>query len=189
VRYAREGNGYRVSSPYSFSLKLPPETREIQIDGVPLSASRENVFLIPAGAHSVILGPQQGTAFSTHELETRILSMTGNLLSVSYGARTATFTYESATRALISLNREPMELTIDDVMMTSVPFMKGNDCFSVFLPPGRHRVRLTAGDPIAYGITLTSFWSSNAIAIFGTVAVLMLVAMYIALKFVKRRYV
>jgi hypothetical protein len=41
---------------------------------------------------------------------------------------------------------------------------------------------------VSYGVSITSFWSSNAIAVFGSVAVLMLLAMYVALKIVKRRY-
>jgi hypothetical protein len=66
--------------------------------------------------------------------------------------------------------------------------VKGNDCYAIALPPGSHTVRLLTGDAFSYGVNITSFWSSNAIAIFGSLAVLSLVAMYIALKFVRRRH-
>jgi hypothetical protein len=56
------------------------------------------------------------------------------------------------------------------------------------LPPGAHTVSVVTGDLFSYGINMTSFWSSNAIAIFGVIAVLMLAAMYLILKIVKRRY-
>lgn len=187
VSYRRLGAGYEVSSGSSFSLKLPAEIREIQIDGIPLSPSRENQFLIPAGAHMVTLGASQGSAFSTHELETRILSLTGNLLSVAYGMRRVTFTYASDTHALIALNREPTSVIVDGEQY-AFSFLKGNDCYTMFLPAGQHTVSLIAGDAFSYGVSLTSFWSSNAIAVFGSIAVLMLAAMYMILKILRRRY-
>jgi ABC-type antimicrobial peptide transport system permease subunit len=66
--------------------------------------------------------------------------------------------------------------------------MKGNDCFTIFLPPGHHAVELNAGDSFTYGISLTSLWSSTGIAIFGTLAVALLVCMYVFLKFVRKKY-
>jgi len=56
--------------------------------------------------------------------------------------------------------------------------MKGNDCYTVLLPPGRHRVDVTAGDVFTYGISVASFWSSTGIAVFGITAVTLLIAMY-----------
>jgi uncharacterized protein YdaL len=187
VSYRHTGAGYDVASPSSFSLKLPAEVSEIQIDGVPLSPSRDNEYMIPAGAHALIVGETQGTTFSTHELETRILSLTGNLLSVTYGMRRLSFEYASDTRALVALNREPTSVSVDGAQYP-VAFLKGNDCYTITLPPGRHAVSLIAGDVFSYGVSLTSFWSSNAIAVFGSVAVLMLVTMYITLKILRRRY-
>jgi hypothetical protein len=151
------------------------------------SPSRENVFLIPAGTHTVEAGGDQSPAFSTHELDSRILSINGNLLSVVQGIRTMSFTYESDTRALVALNREATALSVDG---EAYPFtaLRGNDCFTIVLPPGKHSVRLVVGDVVSYGVSLTSFWSSNAIAVFGSFAVLLLLAMYITLKIVKRRY-
>ena len=187
VHYRRTGGGYEVSSPYSFTLELPPEVREISIDGMLHSPSRENVFLIPAGTHTVAAGGDQSPAFSTHELEARILSISGNLLSIEQGIRTMAFTYEAGTRVFVALNREPTALSVDGSPYPFLP-LRGNDCFTIMLPPGTHGVRLVVGDVVSYGVSLTSFWSSNAIAVFGAVAVLLLAGMYVALKIVRRRY-
>jgi uncharacterized protein YdaL len=187
VQYRRTGHGYEVTSPYSFTLKLPPGVREISIDGMVHSPSRENVFLIPAGTHTVETGGDQSPAFSTHELEARILSISGNLLSIEQGIRTMAFTYEADTRVFVALNREATALSVDGNPYPFTP-VRGNDCFTVMLPPGRHGVRLVVGDVVSYGVSLTSFWSSNAIAVFGVIAVLLLAGMYITLKFVRRRY-
>jgi uncharacterized protein YdaL len=186
VVYRVTGNGYSVSSPHSFTLHLPTEIRKIQLDGVFLTPSRENSFLIPAGEHTIGLVTQASPTFNPSELETRILSISGNILSVSYGLRSATFAYVSDTRTLVSLNREPTSLTVDGKLSPPM-YQKGNDCYTLLLPPGRHTVELMAGDPFSYGVTVTSFWSTTAIALFGTLAVALLVGMYLVLKIVKRR--
>jgi uncharacterized protein YdaL len=185
VRYRPGRLGYTVASPVSFTLKLPPDVDQIRIDGAPLSPSRENLYLIPAGEHTVTLGGDPAGAFSLHTLDTHILSMSGNILSVSYGMRSVEVVYESSGRALMSLNREPSAVRIDGQPVPVAP-MKGNDCYSIYLPAGRHRAEIVAGDAFSYGVNLTSLWSSTAIALFGSAAVLLLGVMYAAVR-VRRR--
>ena len=186
VRYQPTENGYAISSPYAVVMKLPPDTREIRLDGTHLSPSRENLYLIPAGDHFVNVQADPAGAFSAHALDARILSLTGNLLTVAYGMRSIDATYESTTRTLMAVNREPTAVRVDGQEYT-FSAMKGNDCYSLFLPPGRHRVDIVAGDVFSYGVNLTSLWSTNAIALFGSVAVLSLLLMYGAVRIVRRR--
>jgi uncharacterized protein YdaL len=186
VHYTRSPLGYEVNAPFSFAMKLPSDVSEILLDGVPLSAGRENMYLIPAGTHTIRSGAAASTAFSAHELETRILSSTANILSVSYALRSVNFVYDSGMRTLIALNREPTAVTVDGEEYP-LTFFKGNDCYTLYLPPGRHAVELVAGSPFSYGISFTSFWSTTAIAVFGSLAVFSLLAMYLALKVIRRR--
>jgi ABC-type antimicrobial peptide transport system permease subunit len=127
------------------------------------------------------------TSFSTHELQAKILSFTGNLTSVAYGMKNIKFAYDSHTRTLLSLNRDPTWVKVDkqDYKFT---VMEGNDCFSIFLPPGQHFVEIGVGNAFSYGINLTSLWSSTGIAIFGTLAVTLLLCMYLLLKIIRRKY-
>jgi hypothetical protein len=186
VQYRRTGNRYTVESPYSFSLKFPKSIREISIDGIQMSPFRDNVYVVPAGRHEIGFSPEAVTSFSTHELQTRIMSITANLLSVSYGLRDVKFTYESDLRTLASFNRMPTSVSVDGQQYECTP-MKGSDCYTVFLPPGKHDVVLVAGDQFSYGVNLTSLWSSTFIALFGFVSVSLLMVMYIFLKVIKRR--
>jgi uncharacterized protein YdaL len=184
--YQLTENGYLVSSPVSLNLRLPPDIHLISVDGVPLTPTRDNLYMIPAGEHAVDLTVNRSTTFTPSELETRLLSISGNLLSVQYGLRSASFEYEADTRVLASLNRQPTSLAVDGAAYP-LTVAKGNDCFTLSLPPGRHRVELVAGDPFSYGVNVTSFWSTTAIAMFGILAVAALVGMYLVLKFLKRR--
>lgn len=186
VQYKPTDAGYTISTPYSVVINLPPDTKEIRLDDKPLSPSRENLYFIPAGDHVVSLGADPAGAFSPHALDTKILSMTGSILSVAYGLRSIDAEYESASRTLMSVNREPTTVRVDGENY-SFSFMKGNDCYSLFLPEGRHRVEIVAGDVFTYGINLTSFWYSTAVAFLGTLAVLSLGGMYVGVKIARHR--
>jgi hypothetical protein len=181
IKYCFDGSNIEVESPSSFVLRLPKDINEISLDGAPLPPFRDSRFVIPAGEHSITMMPQTASTFSMHELQTRVMSATGNLLSLSYGLRDVTFEYESDIRMLISLSNVPTSITID-----GQPFeygvMKGNDCFSVFLPTGRHTANIVTAGRFAYGVNITSFWSTTAIAIFSALAISLLFLMYIFLK-------
>ena len=180
-------NGYQLTSPNSFELKLPNNIKEIFLDGNPISPLRDNRYPVPAGEHTVTFSEMGVTSFSTHELQAKILSFTGNLTSVAYGMKNIKFAYDSHTRTLLSLNRDPTWVKVDkqDYKFT---VMEGNDCFSIFLPPGQHFVEIGVGNAFSYGINLTSLWSSTGIAIFGTLAVTLLLCMYLLLKIIRRKY-
>jgi len=187
IKYKMTDDGFEFDAPNSFIIKLPMNVKEIILDGYPVSPFRENSFPIPAGKHIVRLTDVAVTSFSTHELQAKILSFSGDLLSVSYGMKDIKITYESNTRTLISLNRQPTWVKVDHHDYKFV-VMEGNDCFSIFLPDGKHFVEIGAGNTFSYGINLTSLWSSTGIAIFGTLAVSLLFLMYLILKLIKRKY-
>ncbi len=185
VEYRATEDGYSVRSPYSFVYKMPKAISEINVDGLPLSPYRENLFLIPAGVHLITLNREAANTFSTHELRAKIMSVSGNLISATHGLRDINFEYESATRTLASFNVAPSSVSVDHA---EYPFtvMKGSDCYSIFLPPGKHYVEVVAGDQFSFGVNVTSLWSTTAIVIFGFIAVSALFLMYATLKVIKR---
>jgi hypothetical protein len=186
VHYEWRGDECTVTSPYSFMLRLPGDIQSVSVDEVPLSPIRENEYLIPAGHRRIKTNTEKGASFSPYSLQTQILSSTANILSVTYEVRSVLFDYTSDVRALVSLNREPGSVRIDG---SEIPFtaLKGNDCFTVMLPAGKHSAEITGGDRFSYGVSLTSLWSSTAIALFGTAAVMLLVVMYLVMRAVRLR--
>jgi hypothetical protein len=186
VSYRWNGDHCVVESPYSFMLKLPPEIKSIAVDDVPLSPVRENLFLIPAGKRTIRTNVDQGASFSAYSLQTRILSSTANILSVTYEVRSVLFDYDADTRTVVAVNREPSSVSLDG---HEYPFvaLKGNDCYSILLPSGKHSVEITGGDRFSYGVNLTSLWSSTAIAMFGSLAVLLLILLYLVIRTLRLR--
>lgn len=153
VTYTVQPNGYNISTPYSIVLKMPGEIKEALLDGAAVLPVRDNQFIVPAGEHSVRF---QGTpTFSTHQLQTRILSISGSLKSVTYGMRDVSFEYCSDTRTLASLNKPPFSVKLDDEDYQS-QILIGNNCYTIMLPHGTHNVKIVTGDAFSYGVSVTS---------------------------------
>jgi hypothetical protein len=148
---------------------------------------RENRYTIPAGPHVVIPVRTVAGGFSSNQFYPRIMSITGTLLSCGYDMRSVAFRYESAGRCIVMVNGEPHEVRVDGEGVTFYS-MKGNDGYSLFLPPGSHLVEIVTGDTFSYGINIASLWSSNAIALFGVAAVLFLLGMYAVVRLQRRRF-
>jgi hypothetical protein len=185
VSYERTSNGYMVESPYSFTMKFPRAIGNIIMDGVLVPPFRDNQYMIPAGQHEIKLSQDVTGSLSPYQFYPHILSLTGNLLSCTYGMRTVGFSYESDGRCLVCLSSEPHAVNVDGKTL-SFYSMRGNDCFTLFLPAGRHDVEIIAGDAFSYGVNVTSFWSTTAIALFGALAVVALIGMYAVVR-VRRR--
>jgi hypothetical protein len=186
VKYRYTENGYQVNSPYSFTIQLPEDIRIIKVDDQSVVGYRENSFIIPAGEHTISIRTTDIPGFSTVEIQPQILSFTGNLLDIKYDMRQLNFVYDCPERALVSLNRTPTDIKVDG---QTFPFevLRGNDCFSVFLPVGKHLVEIVTGDKFTYGMNITSLWSISAIAIYGSIAVILLIIMYLTLKVFRKR--
>ena len=186
IHYRRTGDEYDIDAEHSFVLKFPKYIQHVVLDGTLVPASRENLFFVPSGRHRVNVNPGAGGAFSTSQLQPRVLSATCDLANLRYGMRDAMFTYDAGERLIVSFSNEPTQVLLDG---ERYPFtaMKGNDCFSLLLPPGKHGVNVITGDSFSYGVNVTSLWSTTAIAMFGFLAVVLLLGMYFVLKLLHRR--
>jgi uncharacterized protein YdaL len=187
VKYTSLHDGYRVFSPHSFELHLPGSIEVIRVDGVNQVGYRDNHYLIPAGDHTIITDFKEIPGFSTHELQPQLLFISGNLLKVEYLMQTILFSYESAERTLASLNYIPTSIKVDGKNYI-VEVLKGNDCFTIMLPSGKHQVEIRKGDRFSYGINLASIWSMSAISVYGVLALILLINLFVALKFIRKHY-
>lgn len=187
VKYHSIDGGFEGSSPYSFILQLPNKIKAISVDGENVVGYRETHYLIPAGEHTIKVHLNDIPGFSTAELQPELLSFSGNLLSIDYEMRKVSFEYKGDERTLASFNNKPTSIQIDGKDY-EFGVLRGNDCFTVMLPSGSHHVDIVTGDRFSYGVNLASLWSISAIAIYGFLAVVILFIMFVALKFIRRRY-
>ncbi len=185
VKYQATKSGYTVSSPVSFELRLPKNIKAIKVDGQEVLGYSDNTFVIPAGEHMIGTLDNE-SQFSTIELQPQLLTFTGNLLAIKYEMRQITFEYDSYERAYASFNLKPTSVKLDGVEY-KFEVLSGNDCFTLMLPCGKHKVEVVTGDEMTYNINLTSLWSISAIALYGFFAVSLLFIMYLILKILRKR--
>ncbi len=181
-------NGYKISSPYSITIYMGEQHHFIMIDDEIHSSFSDGRFLIPAGTHIVQINTNEGNLFSTNLLRATILSITGNLLYEKEDERSVDFGYTSPSRCLVALNKSPVAMYIDG-MEAAMHVMKGTDRFSVFLPPGKHDVRIITKSTVSYGVDLTSLWSSSLIVVFGFLSVGTLMVFYVIVRVRRKRQI
>lgn len=186
VHYNAIQSGFEFDAPYSFTLELPEEIPGINLDGSLMPPFRKNQYIIPAGMHRVTFGTATLNSFSANTLSPRIVSFTGNILELANGMREVRFKYMAEGRSYASFSHLPTGLTIDG---EAYPFtvLKGDDCYTIRLPEGTHTTVVVTGDQFSYGINVASLWSSTTIALFGSLAVLLLVIMYGIIRLSKRK--
>jgi len=187
VKMQQSADGYTVESPTSFVFRLPSDQNIITLDGKQIIGQRDNAFFIPSGKHTIGINDAGLPGFSTVEIQPEMLSCSGNVSELIYDMRKISFTYESDMITIASFNQAPAQIYIDGNEQKNVEVMKGNDCYSIKLPSGKHSVKVIMGSSLSYSINLTSLWSTNAIVIYGGVAVISLILMFIGVKVLKKK--
>jgi len=188
VKLSQTADGYTTESPSSFILRLPDDQKIITLDGKQLIGHRDNAFFIAAGKHTIGINDEGLPGFSTVEIQPEMLSCSGNVTELTYDMRKVAFSYESDMITIASFSQAPAQVYVDGKELKNLDVMKGNDCFSIKLPNGNHSVSVIMGSSLSYSINLTSLWSTNAIVIYGGLAVIALFLMFLTLKVIRKKY-
>src|SRR5262249_5898254 len=114
-----------------------------------------------------------------------LLSISGNLTSLTRSGRTVELSYQSDARCIASFSHRPYTLILDRKELNVEP-LSGNRRFSVILPPGNHDLVVVLESTVTYGVDLTSFWSSWVIVAFGIVSCTTLLICYTLVRFSKK---
>lgn len=182
----RRSNGWAVDTPSPLTLELPREIREILLDGKASPALPEGNFSIPSGKHEIEVPEHTMNPFPSGLVETRVLSITGDLKEENPINRGVEFRYSSKKRCAATFNREPYVVFLDGEQY-AVNALKGSDCYGFILPPGDHKVLLISQSGVSYGIDLTSWWSSSLIVVFGFLSGGILLVFYLIVRIRRRR--
>jgi len=186
ARIQRRSNGWAVDTPCPLTLELPGEIREIFLDGRLSPALPEGNFSIPSGKHDIEVPERTMNPFPSGLAETRVLSVTGDLKGENPIDRGVEFHYSSKTRCAATFNREPYVVFLDGEQYASSS-LRGSDCYGLILPPGDHKVLVISQSGFAYGIDLTSWWSSSMIVVFGFLSGGILFVFYLIVRLRRRR--
>ena len=128
VGFETDGRKTVVEAPYGAGIRWKGTAL---VDGRPWPVQDGETVWLPAGRHSLEPASQAP--------RTRLLDLTGELLSAASSRGALEFAYRSSARAYAILDKPPGKVKIDGAAVR--PLMLG---LSLALPSGRHSVRVEA---------------------------------------------
>ncbi len=173
--------GWHLSTPFFAVMDLPKEYSALVMDDSQRITSDRNAFLIPPGDHTLHAELHAGDPFSTRPTGGKLLSLTGDLTSLSASSRSVSFSYVSDSRCIASFSHRPFTLIVDGKEI-NFQTMEGYRRYSVLLPYGTHQVIAVLETTVSYGVDITSFWSSWFIVAFGMISGTALLTFYTVVR-------
>jgi len=162
----REGDDWIVNTPNTIRLDVGKDARRFRLDGSPWYCADKGGVFIPPGEHTLNFSRTQGSLFDSSQLETYLLSISGELMGSQRIRRGLDVDYDSPARCAMVFSKLPYKTYVDDVP-THLSALRGDDGYTLLAPPGRHRLRILSETPVLYFVEFTSLVSASLIVLFG----------------------
>ncbi len=186
----REGDNWIVDTPNTVRLDVAHELRRFRLDGQPWYCNEKGAVLIPQGKHVLTFSKGQTTWFDTSQLATRLLSITGELVSSQRIPRGLEVVYDSPMRCAMMFSKAPYKMLLDGVTFKG-SVVRGDDGFTVLAPPGHHQLRVLSETASLYAVEFTSVVAASLIVLFGIASsgLLALLFLFIVIRRRFRRFI
>ena len=162
----REGDHWIVNTPTTVRLDVGRGSRGFRLDDQPWFCDEKGTVWIPPGQHTLHFTRAQRTWFDASQLETHLLSISGELIGSQRVSRGLDIEYDSPNRCAMMFNKLPYKTYVDDDPI-KLPSIRGDDGYTLLAPAGRHRIRVISETPGLYAVEFTSLVSASLIVIFG----------------------
>jgi hypothetical protein len=110
----------------------------------------------------------------------RLVHFAGNLKSLQPTNRGFQFSYDSNTRCIALLNKQPFGVLLDGKQYAD-QVLSHSGLWSIRLPSGKHGVEILADSTAIVILEKTSLYGSNLIFVFGTVACGLMLLIYFSI--------
>jgi len=185
-RISKEGDNWIIESPSTVIVELGRGTRGYRLDGHPWPCVEKGEVLVPPGRHNLTFSRVQTSWFDTAQLETQLLSMTGELLGCQQTGRGGMeIEYTSPSRCLIRFSKQPYKTILDDIP-TKLTSLRTDDGFVIVAPPGQHRLKVTSQSILLYAVEFMSLISASLIVLFGMVSSSLLAILFLFISLHRR---
>lgn len=162
----KDGDNWVIKTPFTVRLEVGRDTRKYRLDGLPWFCAEKGEVLIPPGDHTLTFQRIQRSWFDTTQLDTYLLSITGELLGSQRVRRGLEVEYRSPTRCALMFNKAPYKIYLDEKPFKA-SIIKGDAGFTLLAPPGQHRLRAISETAGLYAVEFTSLVTASLIVIFG----------------------
>lgn len=166
ARLRRESGGWRIDAPFAVAVRVPTELTSFYLDGRPWPVFESGTVLVPRGTHLLSFSRPFASFLDFKQLDLRLRSISGELLSADTTSRGMLFAYASPGRCLAVFNKQPHRVRVDGREWTAAALYSRGE-WAVPLPSGRHTVEVVANEPAVFAIEVTSLVFSSFIVFFG----------------------
>jgi hypothetical protein len=172
-------NSWVVESPFTVNLMISSETHnQVLVNGDVWPAYYRGRVLIPAGKYDIKTFSNFSGLIKRFKSNTRLVDLSGELVSANAIARGIKFGYKSLEPNLTILSDEPKEILIDGKEF-QCEILKGDRGYSLRLPAGNHNVVVYTQSGSTYLIRHVSVILSGLIVSIGSFAGSLLLIIYI----------
>jgi hypothetical protein len=182
---SKEGDEWLVQTPYTVLLDMGRGVRRLTMDDHPWPCVDNGSVIIPPGEHRLRVIHGQRAWLDPTELETRLVSINGELLGGQARGRGMELEYRSPTRCAMLFSKSPENVKVDGVT-SSVSVLKSDNGYMIVAPPGQHRVQVQTQSAFSYAIDFTSWVSASLIVLFGMLSSGLLAVLFL-ITVIRRR--
>jgi hypothetical protein len=181
----KEGDTWIVTTPRTAILEIGRGPRRFKLDGQAWFCSDKGNVLIPPGEHTLTVTHAKHSWIDTAQLETRLLSITGELLGSQRINRGLEVEYASPSRCALLFNKSPYNIHVDG-KPEKLPVIRGDDGYTVLAPPGQHRLQAVTETFGLYLIEFTSVLLASLIVLFGLASTGLLAVLFLFITLRRR---
>jgi hypothetical protein len=181
VKMETDGLTWTIDTTEAVEIAVPRNVHDFYLEGAGWPYWRPGFALVPPGHHVLSAYRPWFRLVDLSALRPQVLQMNGALESAEATRGRLRFEYVSDGRALALLARRPQQAAIDETGEAEIS-SENDGPVAILLPKGRHTVEVSGSTRTALVIDLMSIISSSLIVAFGTVACVMLSALYVIIR-------
>ncbi len=157
------------------------EDREYYVNGRFWPAVSPEGVMAPPGTHQFSFSRPWYRFLDRGELPSRLLHTNADLMEARAAPTGISLRYSSPGRAVLLLNQKPVSVRVEgQVWPASVE--EGQGVWAIVVPRGEHMIEVETATPVGAWVGLWSYLSSSAIAAFGALTSVLMVAIYLRLR-------
>ena len=170
-----------MQTPDAIEVNVPSDLESLYRNGKEWPYRGQAFALLPPGSYTLTSPTSWLHLMDTRALRPQLMQISTSLISADTVRGHLVFEYDSPSPVLAGLSRTPAEVIVNGppAIVTTGARELGA---VVILPAGRHRVEITDSHGIAAVLDFAGLASSSLIVLFGTIAILILLALYMLIR-------
>jgi uncharacterized protein YdaL len=179
------GNGWNLTAPKSLVMMGAHEAA-YELDGSKWPVAAGEGLLLPPGRHVIAPARSWLNFLDSSGIATRLTSSTADLISVTSDRAGMSIHYRSPGRAVMMFEARPAEILVDGVP-ANLEIEPGDRNWAVVFPAGDHRATVIGDTGTGRAVHLWSWLMASSISIFGVLSTMLMAAIYLQLRWKRRR--